>query len=240
MFFTKAGFQIARFEEIPWTHRVRFDNRPSRARIYSDGSDYGLRMTLVDFPVSSIEPRHVHPGTHATTVLKGRAIVDGLTLDPLDVVLGPSNEPHGPLEYPDGCSLFSCFQGSNDHSEVQQLSNEKHYRLIQAGNIPWVALAADGIEEKTLVDHGAGRLLVQARRCAPDAAIAAGACQNMQVLLLVEGSALIENETLGVWDLIRMPSGIEHGAVCFPDGATLLAVTLQGKSDKCLDKKYQQ
>ena len=99
----------------------------------------------------------------------------------------------------------SCF---SDHSEVQQLSSERHYQLIQAGNIPWVTLAADGIEEKTLVDHGAGRLLVQARRCAPGAAIAAAACQNMQVWLLVAGSALIENETLGVWDLIRMPSGI--------------------------------
>ena len=50
--------------------------------MYYDDRENELCIRLIDYPVGSIEPRHVHAGTHATTVLKGRAIVDGLTLSP--------------------------------------------------------------------------------------------------------------------------------------------------------------
>jgi quercetin dioxygenase-like cupin family protein len=227
MFVRKDGFDIARFEDIPWTHRVRFDGMKSRARIYTDGLDYGLRMTLVDFPVGSTEPRHVHPGTHATAVLKNRALVDGLTLKPLDVILGPGNEPHGPLEYPDGCNLISCFQGSNDHSEVKQLSSEKNYRLVLADAIAWRRGAIDGIEEKTLIDRGAGSLLMQVWRCAPGAIIGAGARDTLRALLVVDGAMEAADGELGRWDMLRMPPAGQHGSARFPRGATLLVVTMR-------------
>lgn len=227
MFINKDGFDVAHFDDIPWTHRVRFDGMKSRARIYTDGSDYGMRMTLVDFPVDSIEPRHVHPGTHATTVLKNRALVDGVTLKPLDAILGPGNEPHGPLEYPDGCNLISCFQGSNDHSEVKQLSSEKNYRLVLADELEWTAGAVDGVEEKTLIDRGAGRLLMQIWRCAPGAVLAAAARDTLQALMVVDGGIEVAGESLGVWDMLRMPPAGKHGVARFPQGATLIAVTLR-------------
>ncbi len=226
MFSKKDGFDIAHFEDIPWTHRVRFDGMKSRARIYTDGSDYGLRMTLVDFPVGSTEPRHVHPGTHATAVLKNRALVDGLTLKPLDVILGPGNEPHGPLEYPDGCNLISCFQGSNDHSAVTQLSKEKNYRLVLADQIEWQRGVADGIEEKTLIDRGAGALLMQVWRCAPGAVIEAAARDTLQAMLVVDGSVEAAGEVLGSWDMLRLPPAGKHGVARFARGATLLVVTM--------------
>ncbi len=227
MFSNKDGFDIARFADIPWTHRVRFDGMKSRARIYTDGSDYGLRMTLVDFPVGSTEPRHVHPGTHATAVLKNRALVDGRTLKPLDVILGPGNEPHGPLEYPEGCNLISCFQGSNDHSAVKELSKEKNYRLAFADEIEWRAGAIDGIDEKTLIDRGAGALLMQVWRCAPGTAIAAASRDTLQALLVVDGGIEVAGESLGTWDMLRLPPGSRHGEARFPRGATLLAVTMR-------------
>lgn len=223
---TKAGFQIVRVAEIPWEDRINVDNWPSRAGMYYDDRENELCLRLIDYPHGSIEPRHVHAGTHATTVLKGRAIVDGLTLGPLDVIIGPGGEPHGPLHYPDGCKLLSAFQGSFYHSEVQQLSSEKRYRLVQAAQIPWTANEADGGQTKTLVDHGCGRLLEQALRFAPGTRISARSIPQTQAMLVVEGSAVIEDETLGVWDFMRAPGGVEHGPISFPDGATLLVVSL--------------
>ena len=108
MFLKKDGFDILHFEDIPWTHRVRFDGMKSRARIYTDGLDYGLRMTLVDFPYGSTEPRHVHPGTHVTTVMKNRALVDGLTLKPLDVLRLPPGAQHGIARFPQDATLLAA------------------------------------------------------------------------------------------------------------------------------------
>lgn len=199
------------------------DGWPSRAGMYYDDPGNNLCMRLIDYPVGSTEPRHVHPGMHATTVLKGSTIVDGLTLGPLDVILGPSNEPHGPLHYPQGCQLFSAFQGSYFHSEVAQLGTDKQYRLIQAADIAWTPGDA-GIEVKTLVDHGCGSLLLQALRIASGTRVGQPA---MLAALVVEGEALIGDEKLGPWDFFYAPAGCERTALHFPGGATLLAVTMR-------------
>jgi hypothetical protein len=221
----KGGYTIVRVAEIPWEDRKNVDGWPSRAGMYYDDRENELCMRLIDYPVGSIEPRHVHAGAHATTVLKNTAIVDGLTLVPLDVVVGPSNEPHGPLDYQRaGCKLFSAFVGSYYHSEVAQLSSTKHYRLVQSGKIPWQATGTDGMEAKTLVDHGVGRLLLQALRFAPGAKLAR---PPMLAALVVEGGAVIENEQLGEWDFFYVPRGVDHARIGFPEGATLLAVSLR-------------
>jgi hypothetical protein len=219
----KGGVKIAKVAEIPWEDRVNVDGWPSRAGMYYNDTDNDLCMRLIDYPVGSTEPRHVHAGMHATTVLKGRTIVDGLTLGPLDVILGPSNEPHGPLHYPEGCKLFSAFQGSYFHSEVEQLSSEKHYRLIQAEQVPWET-KADEVQTKTLVDRGLGRLLLQALRFPAGARVTR---LTILAALLMEGDAMIEDERLGAWDFFYVTAGVEHAPVAFPAGATLLAVTLR-------------
>ena len=224
---TKAGFEIARIADCPWQKRVRFDGRESRFVMYQDDLENGLRMSIVEYPVGAVEPRHVHPGTHATTVVKGRAIIDGLTLGPLDVILGPSFEPHGPLEYPEGCTLFSCFQGSNDHSEVRSLGTEKRYRLVQAAAIAWENFPQENREAKTLVDHGAGPLLLRAQRFAPGAMVERHVHPYMQAALIVEGNAVVDGETFDVWDFIYQPKGVAHGPIAFPNGATLLVVAMR-------------
>jgi len=223
----KSGFEIARRTEIPWEDRKNVDGWLSRAGMYYDDRANELCMRLIDYPVGSTEPRHVHGGSHATTVLKGRAIVDGLTLGPLDVVLGPSNEPHGPLHYPEGCQLFSIFHGSYYHSEIENLSAEKHYRLIQSTQMPWTKSGMEGCEAKTLVDRGVGRLLLRALRFAPGAKLSANADLPFYAALVVEGSAAIHDETLGTWDFIRVAGSGAHDAIAFPNGATLLAATLR-------------
>jgi hypothetical protein len=221
--FMKGGYRIALGAQIPWEDRVNVDGWPSRAGMYYDDRSNDLCMRLIDYPVGSTEPRHVHGGMHATTVLRGSAIVDGLTLGPLDVILGPSNEPHGPLHYPQGCKLFSAFQGSYYHSEVEQLSGEKQYRLIQADTVRWTQ-GDNGVEVKTLVDHGLGRLLLEARRYAPKTRMAK---PPMLAALVVEGEAVVEGEQIGPWDFLYADPDAAHSAVSFPGGATLLAITMR-------------
>jgi hypothetical protein len=224
---TKAGYEIVRLAGIPWEDRKNVDGWPSRAGMYWDDRENQLCMRLIDYPFGSIEPRHVHAGSHATTVLKGRAIVDGLTLGPLDVILGPSNEPHGPLNYPDGCKLLSVFHGSYYHSEAEQLSTEKHYRLIQSAQIEWARGGAKGCDEKTLVDRGVGRLVLKALRFAPGAELDGKHFPGLRAALVVDGSATAGGETLNAWDFLRVPDAAGRPAIGFPRGGTLLAVTLR-------------
>jgi quercetin dioxygenase-like cupin family protein len=219
---TTTGTTIVRVKDIPWEDRINVDNWPSRAGLYYDNRDLELCIRLIDYPVGSIEPRHVHAGMHATTVLKGRAIIDGLTLESLDVIIGPSNEPHGPLEYPDGCILLSAFQGSYFHSEVETLAREKQYRLVQHDMLPWQPLDGGG-EIKTLVDRGLGRLLLEAYRFAPGATFTPG----FLAALVVNGAPQVGDQTLGTWDFVYRDEGAGADVMSFPNGGTLLAVTMR-------------
>lgn len=221
---SRAGYKIARVAEIPWEDRKNVDGWPSRAGMYYDDRENELCMRLIDYPVGSVEPRHVHAGAHATTVLKNTATVDGLTLGPLDVIVGPSNEPHGPLDYRNGCKLFSAFVGSYFHSEVHQLSSEKQYRLVQSGQIPWQSADVQGMQTKTLVDKGVGRLLLQAVRWAPGTKMLKPA---MLAALVVDGTAVIDGETLGEWDFFYVCGDVEHGIIEFPRATTLLTVAMR-------------
>ena len=224
---TMGACEIVRVAGIPWEDRVNVDGWPSRAGLYFDDRENALCMRLIDYPVGSTEPRHVHAGSHATTVLKGRAIVDGVTLGPLDVVLGPSNEPHGPLHYPEGCQLLSVFHGSYYHSEVEALSSERSYRLIQSDQIPWESGVTKGCESKTLVDRGVGRALIEVLRFAPGAELVHSARGTPHAALIVEGSAALGDETAGHWDFIRFARGDGFLPISFPQGATILAVILR-------------
>lgn len=218
------GFEIVRVAGIPWEDRVNVDNWPSRAGLYCDDRDHALCIRLIDYPVGSTEPRHVHGGTHATTVLQGSVLVDGLTLGPLDVIVGPSNEPHGPLHYPQGCKLLSAFQGSYYHSEVAALSDRREYRLVQQAQQPW---QPGEPAVKTLVDRGCGRLLVEVLTYAPGGRLDPGSRPGLHSALVVKGEAVLGDAVLGAWDFLRVAPGADHGTVAFPAGATLLALTLR-------------
>lgn len=218
-----GGYEIARYAGIPWEDRMNVDGWPSRAGMYCNDEANSLCMRLIDYPVGSTEPRHVHAGMHATTVLRGTTQVDGLTLGPLDVILGPSNEPHGPLHYPQGCQLFSAFVGSYFHSEVETLAAEKQYRLIRSAQLPWVE-SVSGIEVKTLVDRGCGRVLLEALRAAPGAKIGAPA---FRAAIVVEGVLDIDDERLGARDFFYVDPDVAHAPLVFAAATTLLTVTLR-------------
>ena len=219
----RAGMTIVRVADLPWEDRVNVDGWPSRIGLYYQNPEHRLMVRLVDFPAGAVEPRHVHPGRHGTTLLKGKVHVDGLALEPLDVILGPSNEPHGPLEYPERCHLVSCFQGDDFHQEAESLSAEKNYRLIQQAEIPWQPLAAGGGEVKTLVDHGLETMLIEAYRFPSGAAIT----PTFLAAVVLDGAPRIGDDTLGTWDFFHRNGDANPGVVAFPDGGTLLAVTMR-------------
>lgn len=223
---TKSGCNIVRISELPWEEPIRFGNEKHRTKTYWHDAANDLTLSLVDQPAHAVEALHVQAGTHVTAVLKGSALVDGLTLNPLDVILGPGNSLHGSLEYPDGCQLFSCFQGSADHTEAQTRSDEKHYRLIQSEQMAWDAKAGSALHMKTLVNGDAGRLTLTAMRLSAGFTVPVGSRPHMQAALVVAGTAVIDGETLGAWDFIYMAAGVPHGPIRFPAGATLLMVAI--------------
>ena len=208
------------------------DGKKSRAKTCWLDIENDLHMRLVDQPAGSMEARPFepgHPGTHATVVLKGRVQVDGLTLNTLDAILGPGDEPRGPLTYPDstGCQLFSCFQAGHKHTEAQALPTEKRHRLIQSEQTPWDAKAGGALHMKPLVTEGAGRLMLTAMRLSAGFTVPVESRPHLQAALVVEGSAVVGNETLSAWDFMYMASGVPHGPISFPDGATLLMVAMR-------------
>jgi len=74
---------------------------------------------------------------------------------------------------------------------------------------------------------GVGSLLLRVLRFAPGAEIAGRADLPLYAALLVEGRAAIEGETLAAWDFIRVSGTTGYAPIRFPNGATLLAVSMQ-------------
>lgn len=220
----REGYRIAHVADLAWEDRKGVDGWPSRAAMYYDDKPNNLCMRLIHYTHGLTEPRHTHAGSHAAVILEGEAYIDNATLRPLDTILGPSNEPHGPLQYPSGAKIFSAFQGSYYHNEVAQGSGVSQYRLIFAREMPWVPATTQGARVKTLIDHGLGRLLLELYRFDAgavwrDPAILAG--------LVVDGGAVVAGEALGVWDFMYLATGEPRGTLSFPQGASILAVTMR-------------
>lgn len=220
----REGFQIARVTDLAWESRNSIDGWPSRAGMYYDDKPNNLCLRLIHYTHGLTEPRHTHAGSHAAVILEGEAYIDNATLRPLDTILGPSNEPHGPLQYPNGAKIFSAFQGSYYHNEVAQGSGVSQYRLIFANDIAWRRAGAAGAQVKTLIDRGLGRLLLELYRFEPGAVWPQ---PGVLAALVVGGSARVGDASLGLWDFVYLPQGETRGEIRFDHGATLLAVTLR-------------
>lgn len=86
-----------------------------QVHIVNEDPSVGRRDMFVRFPSGYVEPEHSHPAAHAALILEGKMLVDGRELTAGDYVYG-QREPHGPMEYPNGCVVFASFiGGSVDH-----------------------------------------------------------------------------------------------------------------------------
>jgi hypothetical protein len=223
----KCGCSIVHLSELYGKEHTTDGANISRAKTYWHDAENNLRMQFIDQPANSVAPRNVS-GTHtASVLLNGCALTDGLTLNALDVILDAGSSARGQIEYPEGCQLFSCVQGGNEHAATQTAAAEMHSRIIQSEQMPWDAKAGGRLHMKVLVDRGAGRLMLTAMRLSAGFTVPVGSRPHMQAALVVEGSAVVGDEILGARDFMYMAAGVPHGPIGFPDGATLLMIAMR-------------
>jgi hypothetical protein len=98
-----------------WTSAEPFGFPPGpECIVYDDGSQVAGHMTILGrFPAGFVEPRHVHEDLdHWCVIVDGEMHVDGEVLTAGDYFYAPVGEPHGPLSYPVGCTVFVTVRGS--------------------------------------------------------------------------------------------------------------------------------
>lgn len=105
-------------ENVDWDHAAEH-NLPEGIQVKFLNRDTEARRSdkLIKFPPGYLEPEHTHASVHSTMVVAGRMLVHGHELTPGDYIFGPSGTPHGPMEYPDGCIVFSCSTGGASLSD---------------------------------------------------------------------------------------------------------------------------
>ncbi|MCC7105840.1 MAG: hypothetical protein IT307_11915 [Chloroflexi bacterium] len=75
----------------------------TKTLLYDPARQYTAKMIL--WPAGSTAPRHVHPGFHANLIFSGSATVGGQTFGPWDLIYGPGDTPHGPIEFSEDCIM---------------------------------------------------------------------------------------------------------------------------------------
>lgn len=101
-------------DDIDWRDDDIFD-LPEGVQIHvvNQSEEEGRTDKFVRFPPGYVEPEHTHEAEHATLIIDGRMLVHGYELTSGDYIFGPSELPHGPMEYPDGCIVFSSSVGGS-------------------------------------------------------------------------------------------------------------------------------
>lgn len=78
---------------------------------------------FIQFPPGYVEPEHVHESAHSVLIVDGPMLVHGHELTSGDYVYG-QKLPHGPMEYPDGCTVFASFVGGSPAHDWDENPNE--------------------------------------------------------------------------------------------------------------------
>lgn len=110
-------FRAIKGAELDWEDAQELFDLPAGVKIkmLSEDPYTGRRDFLCSFPPGYVEPEHRHSGHHSVLILEGTMLVDGKRLGQGDYVFGPSEEDHGPMEYPEGIVLFGSFYGDTQH-----------------------------------------------------------------------------------------------------------------------------
>ena len=107
------GLFVAQVDDEPWVPATPL-GLPAGVnwRLYETSED-GDQVMLVRFPPGYVEPRHVHEAQHWDVIVDGEMHVDGRILRSGDYLRGLPNEPHGPMSYPVGCTVFAVVRGGS-------------------------------------------------------------------------------------------------------------------------------
>lgn len=107
------GAHIVQLDDEPWEPALPLGLPPGvEWRRYEDGSD-GITVHVVRFPAGYVEPRHVHQAEHFDVIIEGEMHVQGKILRRGDYLHGYSNQEHGPMAYPVGCTVFAVMRGGS-------------------------------------------------------------------------------------------------------------------------------
>lgn len=108
---------IVRSADLQWAPAEEVFGLPGgqEVKVLNRDPETGRIDCLIRFPAGYVEPRHTHRGHHITYVVEGSQRIGDVTLTAGDYLFGPSEKPHGPFHYPDGCLLFGSMWGSTLH-----------------------------------------------------------------------------------------------------------------------------
>ncbi|MCC7105847.1 MAG: hypothetical protein IT307_11950 [Chloroflexi bacterium] len=227
---TTNGYQYARFGDLPWRKRSEDNWPPMIKRVFVD-EQRNLSANFVWYGRDVTEPRHTHPGTHATFLLVGTAAMDGRTVGPSDLVYGPGGVPHGPLRYENGCVLFGMTHGGFMHTAVDDSvttspSDGMPPRLVAERDIPWEgAQSTSGAlasQVKLMLHDRAREYIARVIRWPAGSTSPRHVHPGSHAAVVMAGTAVIGDETFAPWDMIYGPGDDPHGPIHVPDETILL------------------
>ena len=104
-------------EEIDWESDDMLDLPEGlQTHVINENEAEGRIDFFVKFPPGYVEPRHTHAAAHADLIVDGEMHVHGQVLTPGDYIFG-QKEPHGPMEFPEGCIVFCSYTGGSPSHE---------------------------------------------------------------------------------------------------------------------------
>lgn len=104
-------------DDIDWEDDTFLDLPEGlKTKVINENEAEGRIDFFVKFPPGYTEPRHTHAAAHADIIVDGRMLVHGHELTPGDYIYG-QKEPHGPMEFPDGCIVFCSYTGGSPSHE---------------------------------------------------------------------------------------------------------------------------
>jgi len=227
-----GGFHITRFGDVPWERRIEDNWPPLVKRLHRDAV-LDLSMNVVWYPRGAVEPRHVHPGTHATWVIVGGATMNGETIGPSDLVFGAGGIAHGPLTYEMGCMLFSSIHGGAFHRAVGgkdslpatsggQLSGLFSYRERRAVAGP-KGIGAGNLRTWVVNDR-VRRYGAWLSKWSAGSKSLTHVHQGGHAGFLMSGRALVGDEDLRPWDLLYAAPDHTHGPVEFLEESVIVMI----------------
>ena len=239
---TEVGCVVVNSTDLAWSKESQFLTLPEglQVKLLVHDPVRHLQAFLVKFPAGYHEPAHTHGGTHATVVLEGSQIVGGKTMVADGFCYGPGGVEHGPFDYPDGCVVFSTFQGDPSHTWLpsDQASGTKPnvgevgFLAINADEMPWqdgeaVLKLPRGVMVKLLAQDAKRNLTVLAVRFPPGYVEPRHIHGGTHSDCILAGKMVVHGKTLERGDLIYGPNGVEHGPMDYPAGCTVFAL-MQG------------
>ncbi len=216
---TKAGCHIIRFADLSWSYPNAQHPNSEKEKIYWHDDQNHLTLKYVECSKPVAENSTQGSGLYAHTLLEGSATSHNNTvLSAMDVLLS-GQIPSYSLQQSTHAHFFSCHQNDATLHAIQT-------QVLASSTAAWDPKAGGLLHMKPLINKQAGRLMLTAMRLSAGFTVPVGSRPHIQAALVLEGYAQLESEKLMPKDFMVMDSGVAHGPIQFPEGATLLMLAM--------------